>query len=522
MRKREHAWDHRSVGVTSGDSLTFKSPTWRAYATLSRRTLLAAAWPGSLGVSASRAAEAPPGKTKFAVNAELVVAAACSSSGWRGGPPRFPGRRVLAVARQGHQRRGRDVRAAQLMIAQFTALGLQAGAQRPEEPRPVRRGDRKELRGRRRSGMHAHVRGRRRRHPGRDAGEMHENIIEGLKKAAPVAEKHGVTLILEPMNIRVDHKGHCLYGTAPTLRIIKAVNSKNVKILWDLYHMHITEGDLCGHLNEGFEATLGYLQVADHPGRNEPGTGEINYPRSFRQLHDAGLPRLRRAGCRPLKMKGGGRGRGAGRRMEEPPMPTPIASRPSSPSTAATPTPTRSSARSSRATSTTAARAQPAPGLAVRGPVPAGGPQPGSGRGPAPGPGLRWNRSTYSDTRRRFGPAPPSWWYPSRILPTITSACVCRRYSVTTAAKLCLGVSHHSCHHTSCLRHRPAASRVALERPAFEADVAAIAQRRELLEHARIVDLAGARLVAAGVVGDLDVARRSRSSPAGGRTGRLR
>src|SRR5262245_10570764 len=115
--------------------------------------------------------------------------------------------------------------------------------------------------------------------------KMHEAIIEGLKKGAPVAEKHGVTLILEAMNIRVDHKGHCLYGSAPTLKIIKAVNSKFVKINWDLYHMHITEGDLCGHLREGFAAdAIGYIQLADHPGRNEPGTGEIHYPRVLKEL----------------------------------------------------------------------------------------------------------------------------------------------------------------------------------------------------------------------------------------------
>jgi hydroxypyruvate isomerase len=115
--------------------------------------------------------------------------------------------------------------------------------------------------------------------------KMHETVIEGLKKVAPIAEKHGVTLILEPMNIRVDHKGHCLYGSAPTLKIIKAVGSKFVKINWDLYHMHITEGDLCGHLKEGFAAdAIGYIQLADHPGRNEPGTGEINYSRVLKEL----------------------------------------------------------------------------------------------------------------------------------------------------------------------------------------------------------------------------------------------
>ncbi|QJW99711.1 hydroxypyruvate isomerase family protein [Frigoriglobus tundricola] len=121
--------------------------------------------------------------------------------------------------------------------------------------------------------------------PGVPQEKMHEQIIEGLRRGAPVAEKHGVTLVLEAMNVRVDHKGHCLYGSAPAMKIVKAVDSKHVKLLWDLYHMHITEGDLCGHLREGFAAdAIAYLQIADHPGRNEPGTGEIHYPRVLKEL----------------------------------------------------------------------------------------------------------------------------------------------------------------------------------------------------------------------------------------------
>lgn len=115
--------------------------------------------------------------------------------------------------------------------------------------------------------------------------QMHDNVIAGLRRAAPIAERNNITLILEPMNIRVDHRGHCLYGSEPTIRIIRAVNSRFVKINWDLYHLQITEGDLCGHLREGLEH-IGYVQLADHPGRNEPGTGEVNYTRVLRQLHE--------------------------------------------------------------------------------------------------------------------------------------------------------------------------------------------------------------------------------------------
>jgi hydroxypyruvate isomerase len=123
--------------------------------------------------------------------------------------------------------------------------------------------------------------------PGMTQAQMHDNIIAALKRAAPIAEAEKVMLILEPMNIRVDHKGHCLYGSAPAVRICREVNSPMVKINWDLYHMHISEGDLCGHLKEGFDQ-IGYLQLADHPGRNEPGTGEIHYPRVLRQAYELG------------------------------------------------------------------------------------------------------------------------------------------------------------------------------------------------------------------------------------------
>ena len=172
-----------------------------------------------------------------------------------------------------------------IKIAQFTAWGFKPGLNDPKNHNQfVEKIDKScEVAKKWKCSMMCVVGGDDR--PGVSQEQMHANIIEGLKKGAPVAEKHGVTLILEPMNIRVDHKGHCLYGSAPTIKIIKEVGSKFVKINWDLYHMHITEGDLCGHLREGFAAdAIGYIQLADHPGRNEPGTGEIHYPRVLKEL----------------------------------------------------------------------------------------------------------------------------------------------------------------------------------------------------------------------------------------------
>jgi len=134
--------------------------------------------------------------------------------------------------------------------------------------------------------------------PGMTQAEMHAHIITALEKAAPVAAEHDVTLILEPMNIRVDHKGHCLYGSVDAVRICREVGSPHVKINWDLYHMQISEGDLCGRLRDGFDQ-VGYLQLADHPGRHEPGTGEIHYNRVLREAHDLGYRGYVGLECRP-------------------------------------------------------------------------------------------------------------------------------------------------------------------------------------------------------------------------------
>jgi hydroxypyruvate isomerase len=128
--------------------------------------------------------------------------------------------------------------------------------------------------------------------------QMHQNIIDGLKKAAPIAEANQIMLILEPMNIRVDHKGHCLYGSPAPVRICREVNSPMVKINWDLYHMQISEGDLCRRLKEGFDQ-VGYLQVADNPGRNEPGTGEVYFNRVLKEAIDLGYTDFVGLECRP-------------------------------------------------------------------------------------------------------------------------------------------------------------------------------------------------------------------------------
>jgi len=130
--------------------------------------------------------------------------------------------------------------------------------------------------------------------------QMHQNVADGLKRAVPVLEKHDIKLVLEPLNRRRDHAGHCLSNSPDAIAICKKVGSKHVKIAWDLYHLQIDEGDLCGRMKEGFDE-IGYFQFADHPGRNEPGTGEINYSRVFRAAHELGYTGWFGAECSPLE-----------------------------------------------------------------------------------------------------------------------------------------------------------------------------------------------------------------------------
>jgi hydroxypyruvate isomerase len=112
--------------------------------------------------------------------------------------------------------------------------------------------------------------------------DMHAAAIRGLKKVAGVCEQRRKTIIIEPMNPR-NHPRHCLYGGEDAIRICQAVGSPSVKINWDLYHMQIVDGDLCLRMREGWD-DIGYLQLADNPGRHEPGTGEVNYTRVFREI----------------------------------------------------------------------------------------------------------------------------------------------------------------------------------------------------------------------------------------------
>ena len=116
---------------------------------------------------------------------------------------------------------------------------------------------------------------------------QHDAIVANLKAGAPVAEKAGITLVLEPLNVLVDHRGHYLSTSAEGFEIVKQVDHPNMKLLFDIYHQQVTEGNLIQNISQDI-ALIGHFHVADVPGRHQPGTGEINYANVFRRIEDLG------------------------------------------------------------------------------------------------------------------------------------------------------------------------------------------------------------------------------------------
>jgi len=116
---------------------------------------------------------------------------------------------------------------------------------------------------------------------------QHEAIVAGLKGVAAEAEAQEITLVLEPLNILVDHKGYYLATSDEGLQILREVGSPRVKLLYDIYHQQITEGNLIQRITSSIDL-IGHFHCADVPGRYEPGTGEINYVNVFRAIAETG------------------------------------------------------------------------------------------------------------------------------------------------------------------------------------------------------------------------------------------
>ena len=112
-----------------------------------------------------------------------------------------------------------------------------------------------------------------------------DSCVAGLRAAAPLLEKSGQQIILEPINTLVTRPGFFLASAREGFEILQRVDSPNVKLLFDIYHVQISDGDLIGQIRNNIDL-IGHFHIGDHPGRMQPGTGEINYRNVLHAIYD--------------------------------------------------------------------------------------------------------------------------------------------------------------------------------------------------------------------------------------------
>jgi hydroxypyruvate isomerase len=113
------------------------------------------------------------------------------------------------------------------------------------------------------------------------------NAVSLLREAAPLLERNGMTAVMEVLNTYVDHPGYFLYSVGDAAEMIDRVASPNVKILFDIYHVQIMEGNLIENIRMNIDR-IGHFHIGDVPGRHQPGSGEINYRNVLKSIYDLG------------------------------------------------------------------------------------------------------------------------------------------------------------------------------------------------------------------------------------------
>ncbi len=121
----------------------------------------------------------------------------------------------------------------------------------------------------------------------KDMGYQTSNVVNALRLASEILEPHGLIMVLESLNF-YNHPGLFLKKIPQAYQVCQAVGSPSCKILDDLYHQQIQEGNLIPNMDRAWEE-IAYFQVGDNPGRKEPTTGEINYLNVFRHIHEKGF-----------------------------------------------------------------------------------------------------------------------------------------------------------------------------------------------------------------------------------------
>jgi|YNPBryunderm2012_1023409.scaffolds.fasta_scaffold02907_7 hydroxypyruvate isomerase len=126
--------------------------------------------------------------------------------------------------------------------------------------------------------------------PNLNPEHKYQSVVDGLKVLVKMAEEAGVTLNLEVLNSKVDHKGYWLDHIDVGFELIRKLAHPNLRILFDCYHVQIMDGNLIPRITENIDL-IGHIHVADTPGRHEPGTGEINFANIYKALRRVGYTR---------------------------------------------------------------------------------------------------------------------------------------------------------------------------------------------------------------------------------------
>ena len=126
---------------------------------------------------------------------------------------------------------------------------------------------------------------------GQDSGEpmavQYASVIDGLRSALGILNAYGVTLLIEPLNTRVDHKGYILEHSSDAFAIVDAVGSPLVRVVYDIYHQQISEGDIIATVTANLDKIV-HLHAAANPGRHEIFLGENDYRVIARAIDNAG------------------------------------------------------------------------------------------------------------------------------------------------------------------------------------------------------------------------------------------
>ena len=123
--------------------------------------------------------------------------------------------------------------------------------------------------------------------PDKSPEEQRQSVIDGLIAAAPLVEAAGITLVIEPRNAKVDYPGCFLVRSEEAFAIVEAVGSSHIKVLFDIYHQQVSEGDLIKNITDNIDK-IGHFHAAGNPGRKELSGGEINYPEVFTAIRSSG------------------------------------------------------------------------------------------------------------------------------------------------------------------------------------------------------------------------------------------